>query len=240
MSSALSRVTRAKPVAVDRLRTARRCSATCSRYGVADAVGVPRLAGAVVEPVRARGAVPEVEHDRHPALVVVPVDHPGGREHLAADHARSSGAPTGARCRSGCRSGGRRGRAPRAATASAIASIISGIAPVALDARDEDVRGHRDQRRLERGALRRERERDLAVIPDLAVDAFLRPTRAERVAHDARPHDAVGARAVDLHRVAVGRLGARERPRPSRTAPGTRGSRSRCATAACPTGTRPR
>ena len=42
-----------------------------------------------------------------------------------------------------------------------------GIAPVALDARDEDVRGHRDQRRLERGALRGQRERDLAVIADL-------------------------------------------------------------------------
>ena len=61
-----------------------------------------------------------------------------------------------------------------------------GVAAVALDARDDDVRGHRDECRLERSALHRQRVGDLAVVPEPFVAAIAVPTRAERCGHETR------------------------------------------------------
>ena len=105
-----------------------------------------------------------------------------------------------------------------------------GVAVPALDARRDDVRGHRDQLRLERSALGAQRLRDRRVVRDQAV-------RLGSVI-------ASGLIAIN-HGRSPPRPSSRPRPRrrsrvprtrtctPSRTGLGTRGSRSRCGCAAC-------
>ncbi len=123
-----------------------------------DTGSVPSLASSVVEAIRTRGPIPEVEHDGHPARVVVPVDHSTSREHLATDHREVRDGPEMDVVDL------------RGETMPGTAQLVRrrrvldrrnhlGVPPVALDARHEDVGGHRNQSRLERGALRRQRER---------------------------------------------------------------------------------
>ena len=184
-----------------------------------DAIGIPRLMRAVVEAVGARGPFPEVD-DRCELLDdTVRVDDAGTGEDGATQQRE-------VRYR------------PQVDRVDLVRELVAGaadllrwhlgrdlahhlrIAAVALDARDHDVRGHRDECGLERGALHRQRVGDLAVVPKPLVERVAVPALTERRGHGvltatltAAPDDAGFGAAVDLDHVAVGGLAVVERRR---------------------------
>ena len=109
------------------------------------------------------------------------------------------------------------------------------VAAVALDAGDEDVRGHRDERGLERGALRGHLPRDVAVVEQRLVDRVLigpsgqtartTPVSAEQSTSTSVPSAGTPSANVGRHDARHLVLAAR---------------RCRCGSPACPRGRRPR
>ena len=131
----------------------------------AHVVGVPRLQVAVVAE-RERSALPEVEHLEGAVGIVRVETHPG--DDLAAEQPEVRHAPEVHGVDACAR--------PTADAADLLSghrgvdgSDHLGVAVPALDARGDDVRGHRDQLRLERRALGAQRLRDRGVIGDEAV-----------------------------------------------------------------------
>ncbi len=133
------------------------------------AVRVGGLVRPVIEAVRGRGPRPELEDGPEPAFVVGRVDEPRGHEHLAPDQREVRNRPHVHRIDLG---GEPVPGAPQLLGRHDAVDLVDdlGITPVALHAGDEDVRGHRYQRRLERRALRRQDIGDLGLIPEPPFD----------------------------------------------------------------------
>ena len=150
-----------------------------------DPARVPRLMRAVVEPVRARGAFPEVEHRRDVLHFLLDVEQAGSGDHRAAEQGEVGNRPQphGIDHRREVMP-----RVPELFGRNRICDLLHHrrVAPVALDTRDDDVCGNGDQRRFQSRALHRQRVRDLAVVPEPLVAPIAIPPRAERLRHDAR------------------------------------------------------
>ena len=169
---------------------------TASRVPVSHACRVPSPR------IRQRGAFPEVEHRVHAVgRVERRVEH---AVDLAAEQREVGDRPQEARVDLAARAAGPPTDLLGRACAASMRAHHLGIAQVRLGARDDDVCGHRDERRLERGAFRGERPADRAVVGDELVRRRF-CSSVIVVAHGT--HDRLGARAVELDLGAVGRLG---------------------------------